>query len=386
MSASQLTTMFAPPERAPGAEITTMVAQVAAVPLVARLLDSVHDGILILNRQRQIVLANQRALAMMQVSDVKPVLGLRPGEALHCAHAQTGPAGCGTSEFCRTCGAVKAILASQSGAPDVQECRVSRANGEALDLRVRATPCCFAELKLTIFAMLDISDEKRRKALERIFFHDILNTASGLRGLAELLQDADAEEAGQYKEVIFALARMIVEEINSQRTLTAAENNELTVAPGPVQAQELLQNLVTLYAHHDVAQGRRVRLAADTAAVELRTDRALLQRVVSNMIKNAVEASQPGEMVTAGCARLADAVEFWVHNPGEMPREVQLQVFQRSFSTKGAGRGLGTYGIKLLTERYLLGRAMFTTGPDGTVFRVRLPLMLDSAVQPYPPR
>jgi signal transduction histidine kinase len=68
-----------------------------------------------------------------------------------------------------------------------------------------------------------------------------------------------------------------------------------------------------------------------------------------------------------------------VHNPGFMTRDVQLQVFQRSFSTKGAGRGLGTYSIKLLTERYLKGTVSFTTDPEaGTTFRVRYPLTLEA--------
>jgi signal transduction histidine kinase len=54
-----------------------------------------------------------------------------------------------------------------------------------------------------------------------------------------------------------------------------------------------------------------------------------------------------------------------------------MRIFSRSFSTKGVGRGLGTYSIKLLTERYLGGRADFVSNrEDGTVFRVRLPLTL----------
>jgi signal transduction histidine kinase len=76
--------------------------------------------------------------------------------------------------------------------------------------------------------------------------------------------------------------------------------------------------------------------------------------------------------VTLGAKATDQAVEFWVHNPGVMPREVQLQVFHRSFSTKGVGRGLGTYSIKLLTERYLKGTASFKSSPEeGTVFTVR---------------
>ena len=60
-----------------------------------------------------------------------------------------------------------------------------------------------------------------------------------------------------------------------------------------------------------------------------------------------------------------------------MPPEVQLQVFNRSFSTKGNGRGIGTYSIKLLCERYLKGKVSFVSSAEqGTIFKVTLPLAL----------
>ena len=65
---------------------------------------------------------------------------------------------------------------------------------------------------------------------------------------------------------------------------------------------------------------------------------------------------------------------FTVHNPEVMPKEVQLQVFQRSFSTKGeAGRGIGTYSMKLFGERYLGGKVAFvSSSSEGTTFRLAL--------------
>ncbi len=59
-----------------------------------------------------------------------------------------------------------------------------------------------------------------------------------------------------------------------------------------------------------------------------------------------------------------------------MPEDARLQVFQRSFSTKGPGRGLGTYRIRLLTEKYLKGRVSFATGPEGTTFTAEYPAVL----------
>lgn len=375
-----LPTMFAPAERASDEEIKKLSSQFMDVPLLAKLLDAVPGGMLILNINRQIVFANRSALKIAGLDNLLSTLGLRPGEAMQCIHSADEKWGCGTSEFCRTCGAVKAILASQEGRSDVQECRVLRKpEGEALDLRVWTTPLLINSMALTIFALMDISDEKRRKALERIFFHDILNTASGIKGFAELLKDADSGEVKQYQETIFSLARMIVDEINSQRTLTAAENNELKLNPSKVRALELLNEIVNLYKNHDVAAGRQVRIDQKADDAEFVTDRPLLQRVIGNMTKNALEACQPGETVTLGCTAQMKQVQFWVHNPNEMPRDVQLQVFERSFSTKGVGRGLGTYSIKLLTERYLGGAASFVSGRDGTIFRVSYPLAISAA-------
>jgi len=57
-----------------------------------------------------------------------------------------------------------------------------------------------------------------------------------------------------------------------------------------------------------------------------------------------------------------------------MPPEVAPQVFQRSFSTKGADRGLGTWSMKLFAEEYLGGAVSFQTDRErGTTFSLVLP-------------
>ena len=103
---------------------------------------------------------------------------------LDCIRWRLEPWGCGTATFCRTCGVLRAILNSQHcDVPDVQECHILSEMNEgvtALDLRVRATPIIIAGERLTVFAMQDIADENRCAVLERLFFHDILNTADEL--------------------------------------------------------------------------------------------------------------------------------------------------------------------------------------------------------------
>ena len=104
-------------------------------------------------------------------------------------------------------------------------------------------------------------------------------------------------------------------------------------------------------------------------------DITILSRVIGNMIKNAIEASDDGDVITAGCKGGGSTVKFSVRNRAFIPKDVQLQLFKRSFSTKGMGRGLGTYSMLLLTEKYLKGHVSFTsTEAQGTTFTVAVPL------------
>ncbi|MFQ5400780.1 MAG: sensor histidine kinase [Anaerolineae bacterium] len=373
-------TLFAPAERADNDVIRQQALKFASHPLMCEMLNAVPDIVVVLNQQRQIVFANQVLYDYLQPANPEMLLGLRPGEALQCIHSTETGGGCGTTEFCSTCGAVKAILQAQRGKNSVKECRITReVNGviEAVDFRVWATPFKMDDEQYTIFAVVDISDEKRRRILERIFFHDITNTAGAIRALAEMADTIANDDASDFEfgELLSQASLQLIDEIEAQRQLMAAENGDLVPEFGKVDSLVLLQNIVDLYRNHIVSQDRTIRLHPKSEAFSMQTDRALLGRVIGNMIKNALEAVKPGEKVTVGCDRHGCYARFWVQNPSFMPRHVQLQVFQRSFSTKGSSRGLGTYSMKLLSERYLNGTVSFRSSPEkGTVFVAMYPL------------
>lgn len=369
MMQSVLSTKAAPAERAEAAQLADDILRFREDAMAVQLLAASPDIFLILNQQRQIVFANEPTAAILGIDQVDMILGQRVGEAVHCEHAHEEPGGCGTSEFCRECGALQAMMSSLSGRRAVRECRITLESGDSLDLRVTARPMALDGRAFTTFAIADIADEKRRRVLERIFFHDILNTAGGMLGIAELLCEASPEELEEYKPLVFTLSNSLVDEIKAQQMLSAAESGELSVDPMRLNSLSLLYELTAAYANHEVAIGRSLAIDVGAAPVFFESDKALVRRVVGNMIKNALEASVPGQVVTVGCVAIADSVKFTVHNPNEMPRSVQLQVFQRSFSTKGSGRGLGTYSMRLLTEHYLHGSVGFTSSAaDGTTF------------------
>jgi K+-sensing histidine kinase KdpD len=368
-------TQFAPAERAPGLEVHNLNELLSGVPLLDEILGSVPDALLFLNEQRQIVFANRATFCFLGIEPTPDVLGSRPGEALGCVHATETAGGCGTSEFCQTCGAVQAILAAQEGNADVQECRIAiKDSFDAVDLKVSTAPFQYDGESFTICAIQDISHEKRRRTLERTFFHDVLNTAGGLQGYADLLQESEPEEVPEVATKVSEISQHLIEEIESQRSLMAAEAEELSINLSDRRTKEVLEELAVAYRRHEVAAGKHVIVAAESDNLAIRTDHALLLRVLGNMLKNALEASSAGETVTMGSKSDEDQVQFWVHNPAHMPRDVQLQVFKRSFSTKGSGRGIGTYSIRLFVTRYLHGSVDFDSTEDhGTTFRVRLP-------------
>lgn len=368
----------APAERVPIEIIHRQAGSLSTQPMIPALLNSVQECVLILNAQRQIVFASQNVLEIMPGKSMHDILGLRPGEALDCIHACDCEGGCGTSEFCRECGAVRAILGGLAGRREVKECRITRrikCQEESLDLLVMATPLTHNGEEFCLMSVTDISHEKRRRALERIFFHDVINLAGGADGmLEELAYVAPAELRGDL-EMSHAAVHELLEEVQTQRDLAAAERKELDVHPTRVNSVELLREVVGVYRCHPVAEGKHVRQLETAAAVDFTADPILLKRVLGNLVKNALEACAQGQSVSVTCQRSNGSLSFSVHNPSFMPRESQLQVFQRSFSTKGQGRGLGTYSVKILTEGYLQGKVGFTsTQASGTTFFVIVPL------------
>lgn len=248
--------------------------------------------------------------------------------------------------------------------------------GGDLDLRISARPFCYSDEQFLLMSLTDISSEKRREVLERLFFHDILNTAGGIQGLAGLMAESEPPEIRTYVPAVVKAADRMVDQILSQRDLASAERGDLQLRLSEVGAAELLSEIAGLFKAHEVGKNKEIEVLVTCSNVRINTDKVLLSRVIVNLLKNALEAESPGAKITLSCERTPGGAAFLVHNPGRMPEDSRLQVFQRSFSTKGGGRGLGTYSIRLLTEKYLKGTVSFITGAEGTTFRAEYPASL----------
>ncbi len=371
----------APPARLHPALLQPTMDDIEADPTVQAMLEGFPEMAILLNEHRQIVAYNRASHKLVDHKKRDSLFGRRFGEVIGCIHSSEMPAGCGTSETCKTCGAINTVLASQiSQKPKKQECRISIGTPDqpgSLELEVVATPFLLNGQNLLLFAARDISADKRRESLERLFFHDTMNVAGGILGLAEMMGQEDEFDHDICPQRLRLLSRQLVEQIQGQRDLAAAEKGELQPTWATLEMRAVFQDLQATYEAHPVAEERTLQFNLDSAHdLIFQSDRALLNRVLGNLIKNALEASEPGQQVTVTGGQTSDGqICFTVHNETVMPRAIQLQVFKRSFSTKGGkGRGLGTFSVKLLAGKYLRGQVEFHSEiGKGTTFSVTIP-------------
>ena len=357
----------------------SQAAPLPEVLLNQKLLNAIPIMAMVLDVEGRIVFSNRALVEFAGASDVEQLRGLRPGAALGCVHATEPPDGCTTTESCAFCGGRSVITAARIGRAASGPYRLRRftpRGEEAVDLHVQSAPVVWGGQSYTMVCVMDVGDKLRRHALERFLFQAAFRLAESIKTLAASLERPQPPDHQQATiKVIAALSRMLTEELQSHSDLAAAERGDLEVRRASIQSLKFLRELVKDRSGRVAEPGTRVALDPAAEDCEFSSDPVLLGRVVGHMVENACEACSPGETVTVGCRREGDAVEFWVHNPGVMPTGTQLQVFQRSFTTKGPGRGLGTYMMRLLSEHYLGGNVGFRSDAEtGTVFTARYPL------------
>ena len=372
-------TYFAPAERAERRGLLQNIDFVSRNPLIDTLLSSAGGLLAVLNQQRQIVALNDTLLESLGVKDAADLFGLRLGEAIHCIHAHEMPGGCGTSKFCSTCGAAVAIVTSLSdNGPVERDCALTvekKGRREDLFFRVRAHSVIIDGQRLLLLFLQDMTEHHRRAMLERVFLHDISNLVSGLVGNAELLNSTDEGNQSEEATELLQLSLRLAKEIQVQRAILATDPSAITLDPEKISAVDVGHELKQIFANHPAARGKQFCISPSRADRRFRTDPSLLIRVLANAVTNAFEATVEGDTVRLWHEDMDGGVTFCVWNREVIPEAVALRVFQRCFTTKqGAGRGIGTYVMRLLAEHYLRGKVDFTTSArDGTLFRVYVP-------------
>lgn len=133
---------------------------------------------------------------------------------------------------------------------------------------------------------------------------------------------------------------------------------------------EILQQAAGLY--RDVKPGVTVGVTVDTD-IELLVDPEQIRRAVGNLLKNAVEATECGE-VRVSARRAPHRVVIEVADPGRgVPDADKEKLFLPYFSTKGRGTGLGLAIVHRIVNDHDGRISVHDNYPKGTRFEIELP-------------
>jgi two-component system sensor histidine kinase/response regulator len=228
--------------------------------------------------------------------------------------------------------------------------------------------------------------EKVRDDLMKMIVHDLKTPLTSVLATLELLADGDFGHLTDRQRIAVAEAEGKAEDllalIEDILEVARIEEAEVTLSRTPIAPAALLQELHHEWQHRFQQEHTRASVSVDDDTPVFYADKALLKRVFSNLIQNAVaHSANPIELVLRA-RRAGDAVLFTVSDNGPgIPPEYHEVIF-RKFGQVAAGAitprvrssGLGLTFCKLVVD--LHGGMIWVKSQEGagSSFYVQLPI------------
>jgi len=289
---------------------------------------------------------------------------------------------------------------------DGQILDVRRADGARLTAFARATPLLNdrGEVSGAVGAFLDISRLKRaeealalakaeaeRANVAKSKFlaaasHDLRQPVQSLTLLLSLIKGQVKDKPKTADAV--DMAKSAVDSLNSLLTgiLDISKLDAGVVAPdiASVNLGEIIERLAKEYAPRAMAQGLSLRHV--TSALWARTDANLMDRILRNLIENALRYTEKGGILI-GLRRRGDKARLDLIDTGiGIPADKQVEIFeefrQLHNPARDASRGLGL-GLAIVSRlAHLLGAPVEVASRLGHSTRFSLMLPLDGTAAP----
>ncbi|HSM93835.1 MAG TPA: HAMP domain-containing sensor histidine kinase [Anaeromyxobacteraceae bacterium] len=247
----------------------------------------------------------------------------------------------------------------------------------------------FTRIAALVVAALTLSaihaDLRRREELLDLISHDLRAPLGALVGQAQLLgkmRRGDDFSSARVDAILRCASRMngmIEDLLDSARR----ESGQLRLQPEAVDVGPWLSELVGRCA--PLLEDGRVHLAAPREErLVVRADPARLERIVLNLLLNALKFSPPESAVELGVSGEGGRVAIRVTDRGDGIPEAELErVFERFYrgqrASSRAGLGLGLYSVRLLVEAHGGAVRAEPVRTGGTSFVVTLPAAAPAA-------
>lgn len=236
----------------------------------------------------------------------------------------------------------------------------------------RETSALLHNQKVRIIAFSDIRSELSSHELEswtkliRVLTHEIMNTVAPITSLSETLSHkAGGNEVRKGLSVIHSTGKQLLDFVESYRRMTLIPRPQ----PRLFYVKPFLERLMTIsseYSRQTVAS-----LTLSDADLLLYADESLIAHVVTNLLKNAIEAGATSITLSA-YTMPDDSICIDIGNNGKpIPVDETGQIFVPFFTTKSTG-----YGIGLSISRQIMKQSggsieLVASDTATTLFRLR---------------
>lgn len=234
---------------------------------------------------------------------------------------------------------------------------------------------------LLVLTLTDVSalkrSEKRRAEALNFLSHDLRAPLTSVLALIQSAREDDSLKIDQ------GLLQQIEKYI--QANLSYAENfiqlakleQTGSIRLDECDAQSLLDNAVAQLYHSAVSRSITLGFCVSDEELWLKCSRDLVERVLINLLDNAIKHSDDGGEIELGLARDGSTVLFSVRDngPGIDPQDVQriFGQFQQGQHAR-SGAGLGLRFVQAVTEAHGGTIEAVNNPAGGSSFLLRLPL------------
>jgi two-component system phosphate regulon sensor histidine kinase PhoR len=325
------------------------------------------EGVIVVNAQGRVILANDAARRMVQPE------GLTPGQ--HYVEVLRHPD-------------IGAMLGRALNAQTPEGLEFSPPRDPNRTIVARAAPVTTEGAPGAVLVLHDITDLRHADRMRRDFVanvsHELRTPLTAIQGYVEALQDEDPpepEEAGRFLEIIARQARRMDRLVRDLLRLARLEAGHEPVVPAQTDLESLFSDVVTELEGALDAKRQRVVTEVDPPAGTLFVDAAKLHDALRNLVENAVAYAPPSTTIGFAARRGDDHVVITVSDEGPGIPEADLaRIFERFYrvdkarSRESGGTGLGLSIVKHLVE-ILGGEVRAANRPSGgAVFTIRLPM------------
>lgn len=252
---------------------------------------------------------------------------------------------------------------------------ISQVSDALKKFSVRETHTILQQRRVRIIAFSDIGGELANQEIDswvrliRVLTHEIMNTLTPVISLSEALLPQAEGEQHEGLEVIHQTSKDLIRFVENYRQFTHVP----TPHPSPFDVKPFLQRMATQakpLLHKDVT----ITISVEPDDLMVYADEGLIARVVSNLLKNAAEATSEGQHISLHAFSDTDeSVVVDISDDGEpIPRDIATHIFIPFFTTKDEGSGIGLSISRQIMRVSNGSIALLPDRHDGqTTFRLR---------------